>query len=257
MRKAGEKTREILGLVKYTLICGIDGYQNVMVQWLSWVTKASQPTPHYVPTLIAPKRATMQTDVRVKAHADWEYHLSWLQHWNDALDTNRDVYYGGARQSDSRLVVITVYLMNHVLDNPLKIEEIKQNTSWQLCRPHLNAEMTRKARDREREDAQKELKWQTANWTSAKALADETFQRLNELVKIEIEECKCQGEREAQIKKEKAEKYDRHIKSLSDQRGHDNARPPVSSKDKGAPPLKIAEKELLVDQLVQSILRCM
>ena len=173
--KAGEKTREILGLVKYALICGIDGYRNVTVQWLSWVADASRPTPHYAPTPIAPTRATMQTDVRVKAHADWEYHLSWLQHWNDALDMDRDVYYGGAWQSDSRLVVIAVYLMNNVLDNPLKIEEIKRNTSWQLCRPTLNAETARKVRNRERKDAQKELKWRTTNWISAKALADETF----------------------------------------------------------------------------------
>ena len=86
--KAGEKTQEILGLVKYALICGADGYQNPMVQWPSWVANASRPTPHYAPNPIPPTQATMQTDVRVKAHADWEYHLSWLQHWNDALDTN-------------------------------------------------------------------------------------------------------------------------------------------------------------------------
>ena len=70
-------------------------------------------------------------------------------------------------------------------------------------------------------------------------LANETFRRLNELVKIEIEECKHQGAKEAQIKKEKAEKYERHCKNLSDQRGCDNTQPPVSSKDKGAPPVKI------------------
>ena len=39
--KAGEKTREILGLVKYALICGADGYRNPMVQWPSWVADTS------------------------------------------------------------------------------------------------------------------------------------------------------------------------------------------------------------------------
>ena len=169
----------------------------------------------------------------VKAHADWEYHLSWLQHWNDALDTNRDVYYGGARQSDSRLVVIAVYLINHVLDNPLKIKEIKWNTGWQLCRPYLKAEEAKKVRKREREDAANDLKWRTINRRSAKALADETYRRFSELVRMEIEECKCQGEEEACTKKEKAERYERHRKSVSDKRGRDNA------KGKGVPPVKI------------------
>ena len=40
-RKAEEKTWEILGLVKYALICGIDGYRNTIVHWLSWVTDRS------------------------------------------------------------------------------------------------------------------------------------------------------------------------------------------------------------------------
>ena len=226
--KSGEKTREIMALVKYALICGIDGYRNVMVQWPSWVANTQRPTPHYAPTPIPPTRATMQTDVRVKAHADWEYHLSWLQHWNDALDTNRDVYYGGNRQSDSRLVVMAVYLLNHVLDNPLKIEEIKRNTGWQLCRPGLNPKQYEQAVEREREDAQEDLKWRTTNRRSAKAMADETYRRLHELVKIEIEACKRQGEKEEQLKKEKARKYEQHRKNISDQRGRDNARlPPV------------------------------
>ena len=47
--KAGEKTWEILGLVKYALICGIDGYQNVMVQWPSWVANASSANPPLCP----------------------------------------------------------------------------------------------------------------------------------------------------------------------------------------------------------------
>ena len=237
--KPGEKTREIMALVKYALICGIDGYRNVMVQWPSWVADTHRPMPHYAPTPIPPTRATMQTDIRVKAHADWEYHLSWLQHWNDALDTGRDVYYGGARQSDSRLVVTAVYLLNHVLDNPLKIEEIKRNTGWQLCRPYLDANQTKKARDREREDAQNDLKWRTTNWKSAKAMADETYRQFYELVKMEIEQCKHQGEQEKQTKKEKAEKYEQHRKNLSHQRGLDNARPPASSKDRGSLPVKI------------------
>ena len=100
-KEAANKTKEVLGLVKYALICGIDGYRNTIVCWPSWVTDRSRPIPHYAPCPVVPAQNNMTTDVRVKAHQDWTYHLSWLQHWHDAADVTRDVFYGGARQSDS------------------------------------------------------------------------------------------------------------------------------------------------------------
>ena len=155
-KKASEKTCEILGLVKYALICGIDGFRNTIVHWLSWVTDKSRPTPEYAPTPIPPAKTAMPTDVQVKANLDWRYHLSWLQHWHDAFDIQRGVFYGGAQQSDSQLVVIIVFLMNHVLDNPLKIEEIRQNMGWQLCRPNLNPDTAGAENLKEAEDAVKD-----------------------------------------------------------------------------------------------------
>ena len=57
--------------------------------------------------------------------------------------------------------------------------------------------------------------------------------------KLRLRNANAEELREAQTDKEKAEKYERQSKKLSDQRGRDNARPPASSKDKGAPPVKI------------------
>ena len=44
-----EKTREIFGIVKYCLILGIDGYQNAITDWPSWLMDTSQPIPEYAP----------------------------------------------------------------------------------------------------------------------------------------------------------------------------------------------------------------
>ena len=47
--KYPEKTREILGIVKYCLILGIDGYQNAIADWPGWLTDTSRPIPEYAP----------------------------------------------------------------------------------------------------------------------------------------------------------------------------------------------------------------
>ena len=61
-----------------------------------------------------------------------------MQHWHDASDVPLSVYYGSCYQSDSRLVVMIVYLINHVLDEPVELERIRSNTGWVLCQPHLD-----------------------------------------------------------------------------------------------------------------------
>ena len=40
-KNPGEKTKEILGIVKYCLILGIDSYRNATADWLGWLTDES------------------------------------------------------------------------------------------------------------------------------------------------------------------------------------------------------------------------
>ena len=47
--QCSEKTREILGVVKYCLILGIDGYRNAIADWPSWLTDTSCPILEYAP----------------------------------------------------------------------------------------------------------------------------------------------------------------------------------------------------------------
>ena len=58
--QCSEKTREILEVVKYCLILGIDGYRNVIADWPSWLTDTSCPILEYAPF---PKKPEYAKDV--------------------------------------------------------------------------------------------------------------------------------------------------------------------------------------------------
>ena len=129
-----EKTREILGIMKYCLILGIDGYWNAITDWPNWLMDKSHPIPDHAPF---PCRPDYARDICMKAQQHWEYYLSWMQHWHEASNVPLSIYYGGYRQSDSLLVVIINYLINHVLEEQMELERIRSNTSWVLCQPKL------------------------------------------------------------------------------------------------------------------------
>ena len=73
------------------------------------------------------------------------------------------VYYGGCHQSDSRLVVMIAYLINHVLDEPVELKRIRSNTGWVLCLPHLDYTKFLVEKDQECQDALTEETWRIKN----------------------------------------------------------------------------------------------
>ena len=68
-----EKMREVLEIVKYCLILGIDGYHNPIAEWRSWLTDKSHPIPDYAPF---PEKTEFAKDIHMKAQQHWEYYLS-------------------------------------------------------------------------------------------------------------------------------------------------------------------------------------
>ena len=82
-----------------------------------------------------------------------------MQHWHDVSDVPLSIYYGGCHQSDSRLVVMIVYLFNHVLDEPVELKRIRSNTGWVLCRPHLDNTKFLVEKEREHQDTLTEEMW--------------------------------------------------------------------------------------------------
>ena len=155
-----EKTREILGVVKYCLILGINGYRNAIADWPSWLTDTSRLIPDYAHF---PRKSEYAKDIRIKARQHWEYHLNWMQHWHNASDVPLSIYYGFCCQSDSQLVVMIVYLINHVLDEPVELKRIRSNTGWVLCQPHLDYAKFLVEKKRECQDALTEETWRIKN----------------------------------------------------------------------------------------------
>ena len=62
--QCSEKTREILGVVKYCLILGIDGYRNAIADWPSWLMDTSHLIPEYAPF---PRKLEYAKDIQTKA----------------------------------------------------------------------------------------------------------------------------------------------------------------------------------------------
>ena len=63
-RQYPEKTREILGVIKYCLILGIDGHRNAIADWASWLTDKSHPIPDYA---LFPRKPEYAKDICTKA----------------------------------------------------------------------------------------------------------------------------------------------------------------------------------------------
>ena len=203
-RQPAEKMREILEIVKYCLILGIDGYHNPIAEWPSWLTDKSHPIPDYAPF---PEKPKFAKDIHMKAWQHWEYYLSWIQHWHNVSDIPLSVYYGGYHQSDSQLVVIVTYLINHMLDERVELERIQSNTGWVLCRPKLDYSELVIEKEHERKDALMEEAWRIKNHQCTEREARDTFAQLEEAVIDAIKQFKRKEEAEQIWKKEEDEKY--------------------------------------------------
>ena len=146
-----------------------------------------------------------------------------MQHWHDASDVPLSIYYGSCHQSDSPLVVMIAYLINHVLDEPVELERIRSNTGWVLCWPHLDYANFLVEKDQECQDTLTEETWRIKNRQWCAEQAKDTFAQLKELVLNAINQFKRKQEAKHLRKKEEDKKYRRDIRCQSEQHGRDNA----------------------------------
>ena len=134
-----------------------------------------------------------------------------MQHWHDASDVPLSVYYGSCHQSDSRLVVMIVYLINHVLDELVELKRIRSNTEWVPCWPHLDYAKFLVEKERECQDALMEEMWRIKNQQQCAEQAKDMFAQLKELVLDGIDQFRRKQEAERLRKKEEDEKYRKDI----------------------------------------------
>ena len=116
-----------------------------------------------------------------------------------------------------------VYLINHVLDEPVELERIRSNTGWVLCQPHLDYAKFLVEKERERQDALTEETWRIKNRQWCAVQAKDMFAQLKELVLNGIDQFRRKQEAKHLRKKEEDEKYQKDIRCWSEQRGRDNA----------------------------------
>ena len=117
-----------------------------------------------------------------------------------------------------------VYLINHVLDEPVELERIRSNTGWVLCWPHLDYAKFLVEKEWECQDALMEEMWRIKNWQQCAEQAKDMFAQLKELVLDGIDQFKRKQEAERLRNKEEDEKYRKDIWRWSEQHGRDNAR---------------------------------
>ena len=117
-----------------------------------------------------------------------------------------------------------VYLINHVLDEPVELKRIRSNTGWVLCWPHLDYTKFLVEKEGEHQDALTEEMWRIKNQQQYAVQAKDMFAQLKELVLNGIDQFKRKQGAERLRKKEEDEKHQRDIRRWSEQCGRDNAR---------------------------------
>ena len=146
-----------------------------------------------------------------------------MQHRHDVSDVQLSIYYGGCHQSDSQLVVMIAYLINHVLDELVELERIRSNTGWVLCQPQLNYSEFVVEKEWKCQDALTEETWRIKNRQRCAEEAKDMFAQFKESVLDAIEQYKRKQEAEELRRKEEDEKYRQEIQCQLEQQGRDNA----------------------------------
>ena len=86
-----------------------------------------------------PMRPEEQHDLRIRARDGWEWMASWAQYWFDAQQKARcpRLFYGGDTRVVSPLVYFICHHVNKVLELPVRLWHVLENSGWQQEWDHL------------------------------------------------------------------------------------------------------------------------
>ena len=86
-----------------------------------------------------PTRPEEQDDLRIHARDGWEWIASWAQYWFDTQQKDRrpHLFYGGNTRVMSPLVYFICHHVNKVLELPVRLRHVLENSGWQRERDHL------------------------------------------------------------------------------------------------------------------------
>ena len=86
-----------------------------------------------------PMRPEEQHDLQIRARDGWEWMASWAQYWFDAQQKARRprLFYGGDARVVSPLVYFICHHVNKVLELPVSLRHMLENSGWQREQDHL------------------------------------------------------------------------------------------------------------------------
>ena len=133
-----EVTGKIVARVMWALVYGMMGERHLAPDRIVGLEGTG---PHeQSPTGAAfPMRPEEQDDLRIRARDGWEWIASWAQYWFDAQQKARHprLFYGGDARVVSPLVYFICHHVNKVLELPVCLRHMLENSGWQRERDHL------------------------------------------------------------------------------------------------------------------------
>ena len=133
-----EVTGKIVAQVMWALVYGMMGERHTVPNGIVWLEGTG---PHeQSPTGAAfPMRPEEQDDLRIRARDGWEWIASWAQYWFDAQQKARHprLFYGGDTRVVSPLVYFICHHVNKVLELPVRLLHVLENSGWQREQDHL------------------------------------------------------------------------------------------------------------------------
>ena len=133
-----EVTGKIVAQVMWALVNGTMGERHPVPDGIVGLEGTG---PHEQSPVEAtfPTRPEEQDDLRIRARDGWEWMASWAQYWFDAQQKVRRpcLFYGSDARVVSPLVYFICHHVNKVLELPVRLRHMLENSGWQRKRDYL------------------------------------------------------------------------------------------------------------------------
>ena len=127
-----EVTGKIVAQVMWALVNGMMGERHPVPDRIVGL-EGTGPHEQSPTGATFPTRPEEQDDLRIHARDGWEWMASWAQYWFDAQQKARcpRLFYGGDTRVVSPLVYFICHHVNKVLELPVRLRHVLENSGWQ------------------------------------------------------------------------------------------------------------------------------
>ena len=127
-----EVTGKIVAQVMWALVNGTMGERHPVPDRIVGL-EGTDPHEQSPAGAAFPTRPEEQDDLRIRARDGWEWMASWAQYWFDAQQKARcpRLFYGGDARVMSPLVYFICHHVNKVLELPVHLRHVLENSGWQ------------------------------------------------------------------------------------------------------------------------------